>query len=254
MTPSAVPQAEVASDPVLQWVSTPQPRPVDPGEQPVGAEPGQLAVGGLVLGGDPAGGDEHGIARPAHQRAHLVDPPREVDRGRAGVPHAVDRRLDLCVVPALAGALVHREHHPQRPRDTEGGGTPHGELGDRDDELVGGQDLPVRGGSGQQGLVEEPYRAAPVAAGVVVPLDGDQRHGRSLCRTATPQSRPARRAHRRALGWVRVHDPGTSHPSSHPPPSTAVGVAAGSAAVLASRRRVGGRPARPSCWPRPVRR
>ena len=178
----------------------PQPRSVDPGEQPVGAEPGQLAVGGLVLGRDPAGGDEHGIAARLHQRAHLVDPPREVDRGRARVPHAVDRRLHLRVAPVLAGALVHRQHHPQRAGDTEGGGTAHGQLGDRDDELVGGHDLPVGGGSGQQGLVEEPYRATPVVAGPVVPLDGDERHGRSLCRSPTPKPRAARRAHRRALG------------------------------------------------------
>ena len=113
-----------------------------------GAEPGQLAVGGLVLGGDPAGGDEHGIAARAHQRAHLVDPPREVDRGRARVPHAVDRRLHLRVAPVLAGTLVHGEHDPQRAGDTEGGGTAHGQLGDRDDELVGGQDLPVCGAAG----------------------------------------------------------------------------------------------------------
>ena len=158
-----------------------QPRAVDPLEQPVRREPGELSVRGLVLTSQPQGRLQHGFPAKSHEGTHLVDAPRQVDGRRACVPHLVDCCLEASIVPTLLDGLVHGDHHAQGPRDTQRWRASHGELADRGHEVLCALDRAERSAQRKQGLVEQTHGACPVAAGSGVPFNGTQGHVVTLC-------------------------------------------------------------------------
>ena len=160
MTPSAVPYPAVASAPALQWVRT---RPPSGTSAAPWAPMARLAatsssrIAWASSSSRPRSASIGTVRFSIATRAHPLERPEEVHRGRPRGAQALDRLLEIRqeAFPPIRATLARRQHDAERGGDADRGRAAHDERADRLGHLLPGRAVPFGLLDRQPGLVEQ---------------------------------------------------------------------------------------------------